>query len=190
MGGILKPLAVVMICGSCAARAFCQTPPSSPAASSPQLLEMRMSPDPTVRAVAAKRALSDQIAADLASPDPNVQVAATNVLKRLISQDLRDPAGVLIIKDKPEWCGRCLGTTAFLVPLVKLGEEDLFKNIAAVAISDGSNVTAGDQAEAGLVKLCLMTRKYDDALPAAKTYYNCCALEHTAAALICWPRRC
>jgi hypothetical protein len=176
---------VLLLCGMLAPAAFCQTAvpaPPSAAATASQLLDMRMSADPKVRAAASKRQFSEQIAADLANPDPNVQSSAIAVLNKLLKEDLRDPGGKAIVPKKTEWCGRVLNQKALVNSLMKLNQGDVIEQLAAGAIADGSDLPAGDRGQAALVRLYLATGKPEQALPAAKTYFNYCLLENTPKA--------
>jgi len=96
MGNGWMTFRVLLLCGMLPSVAFCQTTaPAAPRVSitASQLLDMRMSADPKMRASVAKRFFSQQIGADLANPDPSVQSSALAVLKKLLKEDLHDPAG-------------------------------------------------------------------------------------------------
>jgi len=182
-----KSVCVLLLCGVLTRAGFCQTtapapPVLLPGLTASQLLDLRMSADPKVRAAVAKHFFSQQIGADLANPDPSVQSSAVAVLKKLLKEDLHDPAGQAIIPDKSPWCGRLLAQKTTVSRLMKLKEEGLVEQLAAGSIGDGSDLSAVDHGQAALVKLYLAGGKYELALAAAKAYYNCCALDKTPAA--------
>jgi len=166
--------------------AFCQTTAPAPPALPPgltasQLLEMRMSDDPKVRAQGDKPILADRIVADLANPDPTVRQGAVDVLKKLVAMDLRDPAGKPVVRNRSESFCRCLGKES-VKSLLALGQGELIKNLAAAVLAEGPSPAPGDRAQAALVEMLLDTQKFEEALAAAKTYYNYCTLEHSQAA--------
>jgi hypothetical protein len=185
MGGYSKLLAFLLICGSCAPTALCQTKPADtdtdPTLTSSQLLEQRLSPDAGVRAAAKKHNLSYRISKDLNGQDPAVQSAAVEVVKKLLSQELRDPAGQLIVDKPAGWCRSSFDN--FSKALLALKQYDVIEIIAAKSVSDGQMSAEGDRALATVAKMLLAAGKYDQALLAAKTYYDYCALDKTADAI-------
>jgi hypothetical protein len=184
MGGYSRLLAFLLICGWCAPAAFCQTKPTDtdtdPTLTSSQLLEQRLSPDANVRAAAKKHSLSYRISKDLTRQDPAVQSAAADVLKKLLSQELRDPAGDLILDKPAGWCRSAFD--GFSKPLLALKQYDVIEALAAKSVSDGQMSAESDRALATVAKMLLANGK-PEALPAAKTYFNYCALDKTAAAI-------
>ena len=106
---------------------------------------------------------------------------AVDVLNKLVSQDLRSPAGKPVVQDLSDLFCKCLGQRN-VKSLLALGQAELIKTMAADALADGPSAVSGDQAQAALVETLLVTGKFDEALPAAKTYFNYCLLEHTQAA--------
>jgi hypothetical protein len=67
--------------------------------------------------------------------------------------------------------------------LMDLHQYDLIRDMAAKAVSDGNDAEFTDGAQLALVNALLATQKYDEAVVAAKTYYNICKLENTSKAI-------
>jgi hypothetical protein len=155
--------------------------PPVPPKSSSEILEMILSPDAATRVAVRRYSLRGQIPRDLANPDTDVQQQAVRTLEKVSLHELSDPLGVRIISDEPSWCRRNL-KPAIAHRLIELKQYDLIRDMAAMALSDGRDSAGIDDAQAALLKMLLASGKFDQAVPAAKTYFNACALGQTSAA--------
>jgi hypothetical protein len=151
-----------------------------------EILAMRLDPDAATCALGRRYNLNMQVGHDFAGRDTDLQQRAADVLEKVSFHETLDSGGARIVPDEPGWCRWNLRKTV-LKPLMALQKYDLVNDMALKALSDGKdaigkNAAGLDNAQLALVNALLATGKYDDALPAAKTYYNISNLENTSKA--------
>lgn len=195
MGGLMRFSSFLAMSVLFASAAFCQVPTSPaappakanvPSAALPEkhaseILDMRLSADAATRALAKRYSLEDQIAKDLKGQNNDLQQRAVDTLQKTSFSELVDPAGDRIVSNEPTWCRRNLRPAVFQA-LLDLQQYDLLQKLAAKALSDGRYPVEIDRVQFELVKTLLAADKFDQALPAAKTYYNVCSLQQTSTA--------
>jgi hypothetical protein len=118
----------------------------------------------------------------LKDPDAGVRQRTADTLKKAYLHEAVDSGGNRIFPDEPGACRYILRPTV-AAALLALHESDLIHDLATQGLSDGIDAGAEDDIQAVLVNTLLSTGKFDEALPAAKTYYNICKLENTSKAI-------
>jgi tetratricopeptide (TPR) repeat protein len=156
--------------------------PVLPAKHADEILAMRLDADPATCALGRQYSLPHQILADLKDPDADVRQRAADTLKKAYFHEAKDSGGARIVYDQPDACRKILRPKE-AAALLALHEYDLIHDLATEGVSDGNNAPDMDDAQAALVNMLLATGKFDDALLAAKTYYNICGLANTSKAI-------
>jgi hypothetical protein len=142
---------------------------------------MRLDADPATCALGRQYSLPHQILADLKDPDAGGRQRTADTLRKAYLHEAVDSGGNRIFPDEPGACRYILRPTV-AAALLALHESDLIHDLATQGLSDGIDAGAEDDIQAVLVNMLLSTGKFDEALPAAKTYYNICRLANTSRA--------
>jgi len=204
MGGIPKILIAWGLCACWASSAYCDDaspPPTTapttrpartarvrkpkvalPAKHADEILAMRLDADPATCALGRQYNLPRQIALDLKDPGAGVRQRAADTLKKAYFHELPDSGGNRIVPDEPGAC-RYILRPKVAPALLALHEYDLIHDLATQGVSDGNDAAGMDDGQLAMVNALLAAGKFDDALPAAKTYYNISKLENTSKAI-------
>jgi len=142
---------------------------------------MRLDPDPATCALGRQYNLQRQITLDLRNADDAIRQRAADTAEKAYLHELKDSGGVRITPDEPAACRGVLRIKE-ASELLAIPANDTVCDLAAAATSDGNDTNGMDDSQTALVKALLASRKFDQALPAAKTLFEICKLENTSKA--------
>jgi hypothetical protein len=174
-------LTALVLIGVTVGRSFGQSPEPPPTPSAQTPTPRTETPQGGTANVAGATHVDQgkQIASDLSSKDPAVRDKALEILRLTV---ITDPKSDKAKAKATRWCRHYLEKN-WLKPLLALKEYDLIQDLVTVGLVYEQDDTAGvDSIQHCLVETLLDSGKYDDALIAAKSYYNVCLLENSGAA--------